>query len=164
MTDPQPVVVAPVDPNGAGGAPTQLPDDHPLVKTLAAQKDEIKVLKEKAARLDQIEQANRTDAEKAADRIAAAEAEVAGVPAKVAAGLRDALVSLGVVPEGRKILLTATEPAALLEQVKEIQSLPAPRADAPLSRGEPPPKAPQTRCVTSREGSSVAIPDRRRSS
>ena len=142
MTDPQPVVVAPVDPNGAGGAPTQLPDDHPLVKTLAAQKDEIKVLKEKAARLDQIEQANRTDAEKAADRIAAAEAEVAGVPAKVAAGLRDALVSLGVVTEDRKILLTATEPAALLEQVKAIQSLPAAKSGRAPLQGRTPPTDP----------------------
>src|SRR5665647_1094731 len=87
MTDPQPVVVAPVDPNGAGGAPTQLPDDHPLVKTLAAQKDEIKVLKEKAA---------------------------------------------------RKILLTATEPAALLEQVKAIQILPAAKSGrAPLQGRTP---------------------------
>lgn len=143
MTDPQPVVT-PTDPNGAGGAPTQLPDDHPLVKTLAAQKDEIKVLKEKATRLDQIEQANRTDAEKAADRIAAAEAEVASVPAKVAAGLRDALVSLGVVTEDRKILLTATEPTALLEQVKAIQSLPAAKSGRAPLQGRTPIQDPAT--------------------
>lgn len=51
----------------------QLPDDHPLVKSLAAQKAEIKALKEKAGRLDQLEEASKTAEQKAADRAAAAE-------------------------------------------------------------------------------------------
>lgn len=76
-----------------------------------------------AKRLAEIEEAGKTEAQKAADRIAKAEAEVAAVPARVADGLRDALVTLGVVPEDRKILLTATDPTALLEQVKAIQGL-----------------------------------------
>jgi hypothetical protein len=76
-----------------------------------------------AVRLAELEEAGKTEAQKAADRIAKAEAEVAAVPARVAEGLRDALVTLGVVPEDRKILLTATEPVALLEQVKAIQGL-----------------------------------------
>ncbi len=80
-------------------------------------------LKAKAARLAEIEDANKSEAQKAADRITAAEAEVASVPAKVADGLREALVSLGVVTEDRKVLLTATDPTALLEQVKAIQSM-----------------------------------------
>jgi TPR repeat protein len=78
---------------------------------------------EAARRLAEIEESQKSEAEKVADRIAKAEAEVATVPAKVAASLRDALVSLGVVSEDRKVLLTATEPEALLEQVKAIQSL-----------------------------------------
>lgn len=36
-----------------------LPDDHPLVKTLAANKTEIKELKAKAQRLDEIEEAQK---------------------------------------------------------------------------------------------------------
>lgn len=76
-----------------------------------------------AKRLAELEEAGKTEAQKAADRITKAEAEVAAVPTRVAEGLRDALVTLGVVPEDRKILLTATEPAALLEQVKAIQGL-----------------------------------------
>lgn len=51
----------------------QLPDDHPLVKSLAAQKAEIKALKEKASRLDQLEEAQKSAEEKAAERAAAAE-------------------------------------------------------------------------------------------
>lgn len=76
-----------------------------------------------AKRLAELEEAGKTEAQKAADRITKAEAEVAAVPARVAEGLRDALVALGVVPEDRKILLTATDPEALLEQVKAIQGL-----------------------------------------
>lgn len=127
MTDQQSTgaqAVAPVaDQNVA--ASVQLPDDHPLVKTLAAQKDEIKALKARAARADELEQAQMTESEKAAARIAQAEAEAASVPGKVADALREALVTLGVVSEDRKVLLTATEPQALLEQVRAIQSLPS---------------------------------------
>lgn len=53
--------------------PVKLPDDHPLVKTLAAQKKQISELKEKATRLDEIEEAQRTDLEKALARAEAAE-------------------------------------------------------------------------------------------
>lgn len=84
-------------------------------------------LRGKAARLAEIEQANLSEADKAARRIADAEAEVARVPAKVADALRDSLVTLGVVPEARKVLLTATDPESLLAQVKAIQDLDADR-------------------------------------
>lgn len=60
----------------------QLPDDHPLVKSLAAQKEQIKALKEKAQRLDQIEQSNKTEAEKAAEALAAAESRAAEAEAR----------------------------------------------------------------------------------
>jgi alanyl-tRNA synthetase len=45
--------------------PAELPGDHPLVKTLAAQKAELKELKAAKARLDELEQANATDLERA---------------------------------------------------------------------------------------------------
>ena len=76
-----------------------------------------------AKRLAEIEEATKSEAEKAADRIAKAEAEVATVPAKVADALREALVALEVVPEDKKVLLTASDPEALLDQVKAIQGL-----------------------------------------
>lgn len=82
-------------------------------------------LKGKAERLSKIEQANLTESEKAAQRIADAEAEVAAVPTKVADALRESLISLGVIPESRKVLLTASDPETLLAQVKAIQELDA---------------------------------------
>lgn len=46
------------------GDHASLPDDHPLVKTLAAQKDEIRELKAKATRLDEIEEAEKSEIER----------------------------------------------------------------------------------------------------
>lgn len=76
--------VNPPVPASADAAPDsiQLPDDHPLVKSLAAQKAEIKALKEKAARLDQIEEASKTAEQKAADRAADAELRAAQAEAR----------------------------------------------------------------------------------
>lgn len=85
MSDTAPTVEAP-KPAPPEQAPSteapKLPDDHPLVKALAAQKDEIKTLKAKASRLDEIEEANKTAEEKAAERLAAAEKAAAQAEAK----------------------------------------------------------------------------------
>lgn len=68
------------DPNGDAATSTEeasqpavLPDDHPLVKTLAAQKEQIRALKERAQQLDQIEESQKSEAEKAAERLSNAE-------------------------------------------------------------------------------------------
>lgn len=99
----------------------ELPADHPLVKTLAAQKAEIKDLKGKAARLSEIEEAQKSDAEKANDRITKAEAEAATVPAKVAEALKAHLIALHEFdPEDAELFLTATEPELLLKQVTRL--------------------------------------------
>lgn len=99
----------------------ELPADHPLVKALAAQKAEIKDLKTKAKRLDEIEEATKSEAEKSADRIARAEAEAATVPVKVAAALREHLVALHEFdPEDAELFLTADEPQLLLKQVTRL--------------------------------------------
>jgi len=101
--------------------PTQLPEDHPLVKTLAEQKKAIKDLKARAARLDEIEDAQRSETEKAADRIAKAEAEVASVPAKVADALRQHLVALHEIDkDDAELFLTANDPELLLKQVTRL--------------------------------------------
>lgn len=58
-------------------APIELPADHPLVKTLAAQKAEIKELKGYKTRVDEIEEAQKTELQKAQDRADAAELALA---------------------------------------------------------------------------------------
>jgi len=116
----------------------QYPADHPLVKTLAAQKAQLKELKElgefkelkqfkelqaKAARLDEIEEAQKSEAEKVADRLAKADAEVAAVPAKVSEGIKALLVALDLVDKDDAELLTATEPDLLLKQAERLVGL-----------------------------------------
>lgn len=99
----------------------ELPADHPLVKTLAMQKAEIKDLKGKAARLSEIEEAQKSEAEKTADRIAKAEAEAATVPAKVADALKAHLVALHEISEeDAELFLTASDPEVLLKQVTRL--------------------------------------------
>ena len=100
---------------------SELPADHPLAKKLAIQKAEIKDLKEKASRLAELEEAQKSETEKAADRIAKAEAEAQTVPAKVAASLREHLVTLHEFdPEDAELFLTAVEPDLLLKQVTRL--------------------------------------------
>jgi hypothetical protein len=74
-----------------------------------------------AKRLAELEDAQKTDAEKAADRIAKAEAEAASVPAKVADALREHLVKLHQIDtEDAELFLTANEPELLLKQVARL--------------------------------------------
>lgn len=108
-----------------------LPDDHPLVKTLEAQKATIKELKEKAARLAQIEDEQKTEAERVAERLATAEAEAASVPQKVAEQLRGYLIGLhGISNEDAELFLTANDPELLLKQVTRLVSQ-APKPPSP---------------------------------
>lgn len=98
-----------------------LPSDHPLVKTLAAQKAAIKELKSKASRLDELEESQKSEAEKAADRISKAEAEAASVPAKVSDALKAHLVALhNIDADDAELFLTATDPEVLLKQVTRL--------------------------------------------
>lgn len=70
-----------VDTDASG--PVELPEDHPLVKSLAAQKAEIKALKDKARRLDEIEESQKSDAERQADEIAQVREEAAKASAEL---------------------------------------------------------------------------------
>jgi hypothetical protein len=122
MSEPTPAPT-PAPPAGETppAAPLQLPDDHPLVKTLAEQKKAIKDLKAKAQRLDEIEEATKSESEKAADRIAKAEAEAASVPSKVADALRQHLVALHEIDkDDAELFLTAADPDLLLKQVTRL--------------------------------------------
>jgi chromosome segregation ATPase len=99
----------------------QLPADHPLVKTLAAQKAQLKELKAKASRLDEIEESQKSEAEKVADRLAKADAEVAGIPSRVTEALKAHLVTIHeIADEDAELFLTATEPETLLKQVDRL--------------------------------------------
>jgi hypothetical protein len=74
-----------------------------------------------AKRLSELEEAQKSETEKAADRIAKAEAEAQTVPAKVAASLREHLVTLHEFdPEDAELFLTAIEPELLLKQVTRL--------------------------------------------
>jgi hypothetical protein len=78
-------------------------------------------LKAKAARVDELEQAGKTEIEKANDRAIAAEAEAAKVPSLVADALREHLVELHKIPaEKAELFLTAADPALLLRQVTAL--------------------------------------------
>lgn len=100
---------------------TRLPDDHPLVTAYARQKAENDDLKEKARRLDEIEDAAKTETEKAAERLANAQREVDQIPAKVAAGLRAHLIARhSISDDDAELFLTATDPDTLLKQVDRL--------------------------------------------
>ena len=78
-------------------------------------------LKGKAAKFDALEASNLTENEKTANRLSAADAEVAKVPAKVAEALRAHLVTLHEIPAERaELFLTANDPELLLRQVQEL--------------------------------------------
>ena len=80
-----------------------------------------KELRAKAAKLDDIEQANKSEIDKAMDRVARAEAEAATVPAKVADALRSHLIALHEIDaDDAELFLTATEPELLLKQVQRL--------------------------------------------
>ena len=99
----------------------QLPADHPLVKTLAAQKAQLKEYKAKASELDQIREAQKSEAEKVADRLAKADAEVAAVPVRVCEALKAHLVKIHeITDEDSELFLTATDPETLLKQADRL--------------------------------------------
>ncbi|MEU7771233.1 hypothetical protein AB0C44_07895 [Micromonospora taraxaci] len=78
-------------------------------------------LKAKASRLDEIEQANKSEIEKANDRVAKAESEAAKVPGLVAGQLREHLVKLHQIEaDDAELFLTATDPELLLKQVDRL--------------------------------------------
>jgi predicted phage tail protein len=76
---------------------------------------------EAAKRLSELEDAQKSETEKAADRIAKAEAEVASLPTKVADALRTHLVALHEIDkDDAELFLTATDPELLLKQVTRL--------------------------------------------
>lgn len=80
-----------------------------------------KDLKAKADEFDKLADANKSEIEKATERVTKAEAEVAAIPAKVADALRAHLVALHEIDaEDAELFLTANEPELLLKQVSKL--------------------------------------------
>lgn len=91
--------------------PATLPDDHPLVKTLAEQKKAIRDLKARAAKLDEIEEAQKSEAEKAAGRLA--KAEQRAVEAEAKALRREIALEHSLTREDADLLDSLTDEAAM---------------------------------------------------
>lgn len=147
MSEIQPAeTVAEITPTEVPAAPKAdaLPDDHPLVKTLAAQKNELKELREKARRLDEFEDSQKSEAQRLADAAAdskrdADEARAEATRYKVAAthGVSaDYFDLLGSGDEGT-ISARAERVSALLKSASEVEQL---RAEVEALRtGKPSP-------------------------
>lgn len=95
----------------------QLPDDHPLVKRLEAQKQTIAELRPKAKIVDDATNAAKTDAEK----IAGLQEQVDGIPKTVAAALREHLVALhSFDKDDADLFLTGDTPELVLKQAARL--------------------------------------------
>ena len=114
----------------ADAGPIQLPDDHPLVRTLAAQKEQIKELKGKAGRLDEIEEAQKTELQKAVERAERAEQAAA---AAESARLKASIAAKHGVPEA---LLTGSTEEALEESAQVLLAFKGTPPSAPSSDGQ----------------------------
>ena len=125
-TTPTPADVAPkVTP--AQGQTTDAPTPEPKADDVdwkaEARKWEQRAKENKTAaeRLAEVEQAQMTEAEKVAQRLAAAEAEVANVPTKVTDALKSHLVTIHEISDDdAELFLTATSPDLLLKQVARL--------------------------------------------
>ncbi len=92
-----------------------------LRKEAARYRTEAKDNADAAKRLGEIQDAQKSETEKTADRIAKADAEVAGIPAKVSAALREHLVALHEIDQDdAELFLTGTDPELLLKQVTRL--------------------------------------------
>lgn len=84
-----------------------------------------------AKRLAEIEDANKSEAEKVADKLKQADTAIAGVPSKVAESLRAHLVELHKIDaEDADLFLTANDPELLLKQVSRLIANPGKRKPA----------------------------------
>jgi len=119
------------EPAGGGGAAPETgakPDDPKPPETLEFWRDQAREQEKRAKsnaaaakKLAELEESQKTQAEKDADKVRKAEAEVASVPAKVAEALKEHLVALHKIDaEEAELFLTATDPEQLLKQVAAL--------------------------------------------
>lgn len=93
-------------------------------------------LRGKAAEYAKLQEATKSETEKAAERLAAADAAVAKVPQLVAEQLRAALVELhSISDEDAELFLTAADPALLRRQVDRLVAQRAEQAGTTKKQG-----------------------------
>lgn len=73
-----------------------------------------------AKKLESLEEASKSELQKAIDRATKAESAAATLPAKISETLKTHLVALGVVAKEDEVLLTASDPDSLLAQIKRL--------------------------------------------
>lgn len=91
--------------------PIQLPDDHPLVKTLATLKEENKNLRGRSAKLAEIEDANKSELERATEK--ASEAEKRAADAEARALRREVALDAGLSKDDAAFLDALTDEDAM---------------------------------------------------
>lgn len=144
--------VEPIEPpapeTSAPAEPIRLPDDHPLVKTLATLREENKGLKSKAGRLDEIEEAQKTELQKAQERADAAERRASEAES---ARLKSATSARFGVPEELLSGSTAEELESSAERLVAFKGTPpvAPSPDGQGHQGIPIPS--QAKQITSED-------------
>jgi hypothetical protein len=133
MSDTNPAennATTPAEPVVPPSQPIQLPDDHPLVRTLAAQKEQIKELRTKAGRLDEIEEAQKSEVQKALDRAEAAERRAL---AAETAHLKSSTAARHGVPEE---LLSGSTAEELEASAQRLIAFKGTAPNAPSSEGQ----------------------------
>lgn len=100
--------------------PEQYPADHPLVKALEAQKATIKDLKSKAKRLDDLEESQKTETQRLADR---ADAEFNRAQEAEAKLLRYEVASEQGIPATAMKFLTGTTREEIEASAKDVLAL-----------------------------------------
>lgn len=89
-----------------------------------------------AKRLTEIEDSQKSEAEKTADRIAKADAAVATIPNQVADGLREHLIALHEIEaDDAELFLTGTDPELLLKQVSRLLAQKNEQSDTQKKKG-----------------------------
>jgi hypothetical protein len=112
-----------LEPQDGEAAPKQFDADYvnKLRREAARYRAEAKGNAEAVKRLAELEDASKTEAEKTADRLAKADAELASVPAKVAAILREHLIDMhDFDPDDAALFLTADDPDLLRKQAARL--------------------------------------------
>lgn len=103
-----------------------------------------------AKRLTEIEDSQKTEAEKTADRLSKADAEVASVPSKVADALREHLVALHEIDtDDADLFLTGSDPELLLKQVTRLLARADEQSDKRKKQGNRAPREGLTPTVNS---------------
>lgn len=120
---------APAAPAGTPATPDRLPDDHPLVKAYQATKGDLAAARQK---VKEFEDRDKSDADKAADRLTAAEKRAAD--AEAALLRRTVADDKGLTAAQAKFLTGTTQEEIEAKADEILEAFPANGASPPPSR------------------------------